>query len=115
MKTPKLQTEKITPRRVSVPHPGEMLLDGYLKPMEMTQKGFAEHIGVSPVVISELCNRKRGITAKIALSLAKALGTDPEFWTHLQADYDYLEAKHRLEKSGELEKVESITSLAATN
>lgn len=111
MKTLKLQTEKITPRRVSVPHPGEMLLDGYLKPMGITQKAFAGHIGVSPVVISELCNRKRGITARLALSLARALGTDPEFWTHLQADYDYLEAKHKLERDGELEKVEAIVAL----
>ncbi len=107
-----LKTEKIAPRRLSVPHPGEMLLDGYLKPMGITQKAFADHIGVSPVVISELCHRKRGITAKLALSLAKALGTDPEFWTHLQADYEYLEAKRRLERDGELEKVEAITALS---
>ena len=111
MKELKLKTEKIIPRRVSVPHPGEMLLDGYLKPMKVTQKAFAEHIGVSPVVISELCHRKRGITAKLALSLAKALGTDPEFWTHLQADYDYLEARNKLERDGELGKVEAISAL----
>lgn len=112
MKLFKLKKQKILPNRVSIPHPGEMLLDGYLKPMEITQKSFAEHIGVSPVVISELCNKKRGITAKLALSLARALGTDPEFWTHLQADYDYLRAREKLEKDGELEQVEAITALA---
>lgn len=114
MKELKLKSGKIVPKRVSVPHPGEMLLEGYLKPMRVTQKAFAEHIGVSPVVISELCHRKRGITAKLALSLAKALETDPEFWTHLQADYDYLEAKKRLERNGELDKVEAIASLVST-
>ncbi len=111
MKPFELQTEKIAPRRIAVPHPGEMLLDGYLKPMGITQKAFAEHIGVSPVVISELCNRKRGITARLALSLARALRTDPEFWTHLQTDYDYLEGKRKLEREGELEKLEAIGAL----
>ena len=111
MKELALKSGKIIPKRVSIPHPGEMLLDGYLKPMKVTQKTFAEHIGVSPVVISELCHRKRGITAKLALSLAKALGTDPEFWTHLQADYDFLEAKNRLDHEGELGKVEAISTL----
>ncbi len=115
MKTLALRTETITPKRVSVPHPGEMLLEGYLKQMGITPKFFAEHIGVSPATIRELCRRKRGITPRLALSLAKALGTDPEFWTHLQADFDCLEARRKLEKDGELTKIESIPSLVENN
>lgn len=69
-------------------HPGEVLKEEFLVPMEISQYKLAKAIGVQPIRISEICAGKRGITADTALRLARALGTSPGFWLGLQADYD---------------------------
>jgi len=69
-------------------HPGEILLEEFLKPMGITQKRLAKHIGVEPNVVNELVNGKRGITAYSAMKLGAALSTGPEFWLNLQSRYD---------------------------
>ena len=69
-------------------HPGEILLEEFLEPMEMTQAAFAEKLGWTRARLNELIKGKRGITAIAALDLAEALGTSPKLWMNLQATYD---------------------------
>ena len=69
-------------------HPGEILLEEFLKPLEITQVAFAKHIGVPVQRINELVRGKRGITPDTAWLLAQALNTTPEFWINLQTGFD---------------------------
>jgi antitoxin HigA-1 len=69
-------------------HPGEILIEEFLKPLGITQVAFAEHLGVPIQRINELIRGKRGVTPETAWLLAGALGTTPEFWLNLQANHD---------------------------
>jgi addiction module HigA family antidote len=69
-------------------HPGEVLLEEFLKPMGLSQNRLALGIGVSPRRINEIVLEKRRITADTALRLARYFGTSPQFWLGLQTDYD---------------------------
>lgn len=77
-------------------HPGEVLLEEFLKPMNITRYRLAKALGVPAIRISEICAGKRSITADTALRLARALGTTPGFWLGLQMDYDMEEAEKNL-------------------
>lgn len=76
-------------------HPGEMLLDEFLRPAGMSQRAFAEKIDWTPAKLNELVRGKRGVTADSALDLADALGTSPELWLNLQMYYGLREAEKR--------------------
>ena len=69
-------------------HPGEVLLEEFLKPMGISQNRLALNIGVPPRRINEIVLGKRGISADTALRLAKFFGTSAEFWLGLQAQYN---------------------------
>lgn len=69
-------------------HPGEMLLEEFLRPMGLTQRDVADAIGVPYQRINELVNGRRGITPGTALRLGKYLGTTPGFWLNLQQRWD---------------------------
>ena len=69
-------------------HPGEILREEFLKPMEISQYRLAKAISVSAMRISEICAGKRSVTADTALRFSRAFGTTPGFWLGLQADYD---------------------------
>ena len=69
-------------------HPGEILLEEFLEPKEVTQAAFAKKLGWTKSRLNELIKGKRGITAAAALDLADALGTSPKLWMNLQATYD---------------------------
>jgi addiction module HigA family antidote len=73
-------------------HPGEMLLEEFLRPMEVTQRELADGIHVPYQRVNELVNQRRGITPSTALRLAKFLGTSPDFWMHLQQRWDLYHA-----------------------
>lgn len=75
-------------------HPGEMLLEEFLKPLGIPQKELAERIGVSYVRVNELVNGRRGITPDTALRLERLLGTSAEFWLNLQQRWDLWHARH---------------------
>lgn len=76
-------------------HPGEMLLEEFLGPMNVTQRQLAEGIHVSYQRINELINGKRGITPSTALRLAKFFGMSPDFWLNLQMRWDLYRALAR--------------------
>ena len=79
-------------------HPGEMLLEEFLKPMGITQKGLSKNIRVPYQRINEIINGKRGITPSTALRLAKFFGTSEDFWINLQLRCDlYKTAKKETE------------------
>ena len=69
-------------------HPGEILLEDFMKPKGISINRLARDIAVPPGRISAIVNGKRAITADTALRLGKYFGTTPEVWMGLQADYD---------------------------
>ena len=69
-------------------HPGEMLLEEFLKPLGLTQVEAARQLGLSTNRLNELILGKRGVTADTALRLAGRFGTTAQLWMHLQADWD---------------------------
>ncbi len=77
-------------------HPGEILLEEFLRPMGVTQVAFAKHIAVPIQRINEIIRGKRGITPQTAWLFSQAFGTTPEFWVNLQSNYDL--ARNRPEK-----------------
>lgn len=68
-------------------HPGEVLLEEFLKPLNISQNRLAIDIGVHARRVNEIVLRKRSITADTALRLARYFGTSPQFWLGLQTDY----------------------------
>ena len=69
-------------------HPGEVLLEEFLKPMNLSQNRLALDIGVPPRRINEIVLGKRSITADTALRLGRYFRMSPQFWLGLQMDYD---------------------------
>lgn len=78
-----MRAKKITPV-----HPGEILLEEFLKPMKLSQNRLALDIGVPPRRINEIVLGKRRITADTALRLGRYFGMSAQFWLGLQMDYD---------------------------
>ena len=76
-------------------HPGEILLEEFLRPLEMTQSALAVHLGIPVQRINELVNGRRGVTAETAWMLGKAFGVGPEFWMNLQATHDLAAARRK--------------------
>jgi addiction module HigA family antidote len=83
-------------RKVPYPHPGEILLEEFLKPMGITQYRIAKEIGVSQRRIGEIVAGKRSVTADTGLRLSKFFGMSDDFWIGLQMDYDAAVAKSAL-------------------
>ncbi len=69
-------------------HPGEILREEYLVPLDMSSNALAQAIGVPANRISAIVAGERGITADTALRLSRAFGTSPEFWLNLQQSYE---------------------------
>lgn len=80
-------------RTVPYPTPGEILLEEFLKPMEISQYRLAKEIGVPQRRIGEIVAGKRSVTADTGLRLSRLFGTSEGFWTGLQDDHDRAVAK----------------------
>lgn len=78
----------MTAHKLAPVHPGEVLLEEFLKPLELSQNRLALSISVSPRRINEIVLGKRRVTAETALRLARYFATTPQFWLGLQTDYD---------------------------
>ena len=85
-----------TTRLLPNPHPGEVLLEEFLKPMSLSQTGLARAIGVPPRRINEIVLAKRAITADTDLRLARYFGMSEGFFLGLQGDYELLEQKRKI-------------------
>ena len=86
-------------------HPGEILLEDFLKPAGISQYRLAKGIGIPESRISQIVNGARSITADTALRLAKFFGTTPKVWLNLQNAFDLEEAERSKHK--ELEQIRS--------
>ena len=80
-------------------HPGEMLLEEFLKPKKLSQRTFAETLGWTNAKLNELIKGKRGVTADSALDLGIALKTSPEIWLSLQMYFDLAQAEQRRKRA----------------
>ena len=69
-------------------HPGEILLEEFMKPMGISQYRLAKDIGVPPMRINKIVRGQRGISADTALRLARYFGNSPQFWMNLQSAYE---------------------------
>ena len=76
------------PRLLAPIHPGEILLEDVLKPLNMSVNQLAKSLAVDAARLNEIVRGRRGITADTALRLARYLGTTPEFWLKLQVQYE---------------------------
>lgn len=93
-------------------HPGEMLLEEFLKPMGLTQLELANAIHVPYQGINELVNGRRGMTPSTALRLARLFGVSADFWIKLQLRWDLYYAKQK--EAQQLELIQPYTSPASS-
>ncbi|MCR4282002.1 MAG: HigA family addiction module antitoxin [Bauldia sp.] len=80
------------------PHPGEILLEEFLRPMNLSQNALARAIGVPPRRVNEIVLGKRTVTADTDLRLARYFGTSEGFFLGLQADFDLMERRRTIVK-----------------
>ncbi|WP_276309285.1 HigA family addiction module antitoxin [Halorhodospira halochloris] len=88
-------------------HPGEMLVEEFLRPMQITQRELADAIHVPYQRVNELVNQKRGITPSTALRLARFFGVSADFWLNLQVRWDLYKTQ-QVEKD-ELAEIQDVT------
>ena len=78
--------------------PGEILREEFLAPLDMSQKQLADHIGQDVKVVNRIVNGRSAVTAEMALKLAAAFRTTPEFWLNAQKAVDLYRAERKLSK-----------------
>jgi addiction module HigA family antidote len=76
--------------------PGEILSEEFLRPLRLTQKRLADHLGCDVKVINRIVNDRTSVTAEMAVKLGAALGTSPQFWLNAQQAVDLFRAAKRL-------------------
>ena len=108
MTTTEIKGLRIPKEQAPTP-PGEMLLEEFLKPLEMTQTELATRIRVPYVRVNEIVNGKRRVTPSTALRLARAFGTSPDFWLNGQLALDLYRTIHDEKEIGELEQIEPVS------
>ena len=84
-------------------HPGEMLLEEFLKPMEISQYRLAKSTKLPQTRIAEIVKGRRSITAETALRFARFFNTSPQFWMNLQSEFELRIARRKLQKKVERE------------
>jgi addiction module HigA family antidote len=87
-------------------HPGEMLLEEFLKPLGLTQRDLADAIHVPYQRVNEIVNGRRGVTPSTALRIAKYFGNTPGFWMNLQLRYDLYQTKQ--DEGDEINKIQTL-------
>jgi addiction module HigA family antidote len=78
--------------------PGEILREEFLKPLGMTQKQLADHLGCDVKVVNRIVNGRTSVTAEMAIKLGAALRMSPEFWLNAQRAMDIYNAARRIKK-----------------
>lgn len=92
-------------------HPGEMLLEEFLKPLGVSQSAFAIRLGISFPRLNEIVRGKRAVTPDTALRLGRVLGTSADFWLGLQQDWDLWHAM-RGKKAAQIAELEPLRQIA---
>ena len=107
--TPDNRGDESVKRNMTPVHPGEVLMEDFLKPMNITQYRLAKSIGVSQRRIGEIIVGKRAVTADTALRLSRFFGTDAQSWMNLQAHYDLEVEAERMDE--ELQRIVTASQL----
>lgn len=84
--------------RLNPVHPGDVLREDFMTPMNLSAYAVAKAIGATPIAISQICRRKRSVSAEMALKLGRLFNVSPELWIGIQADYDLEVARLHCEK-----------------
>lgn len=92
-------------------HPGEILREDVLPTLGVTQAVLASHLGVSRLTVSEILHEKRGISAEMAVRIARVIGGTPQSWLHMQEAVDIWEVEQKFQQHPELAPT-AITLLA---
>jgi addiction module HigA family antidote len=88
-------------RKLRPIHPGDILKHDFLVPLGLSASRLARDLGVSPPTVNDIVRRRRPVTAEMALRLSRYLGTSPQLWMGLQAQYDLEVAARKIGKSVE--------------
>jgi len=91
---------------------GEILVEEFMEPMELTQGALAEAMGVQRKHVNELCNDRRNVTAPTALILARVFGNSPDFWLNVQRRSDLWEAMHSPREYARIKRARPLTTAA---
>lgn len=91
-------------------HPGEILREEFLAPLDMSANRLAHAIGVPANRISGIVAGDRGVTADTALRLSRALGTSPEFWLNLQQSYELRLAEQDKDTAAEIRAIRRVVA-----
>ena len=101
------EVERRLPKHRPPTHPGEMLLEEFLKPLGISQSAFAIRLGVSYPRLNEIVRERRSVTPDTALRLARVLGMPADFWLGLQQDWDLWHAM-KGPRAAEISRLEPI-------
>jgi len=104
---PQLPVTRRLPSKRPPTHPGEMLLEEFLKPLGISQSAFAVRLGISFPRLNEIIRGKRGVTSDTALRLAHVLGMSADFWLGLQQDWELWHAL-RSKKAAAIARLEPL-------
>jgi addiction module HigA family antidote len=99
------------PKKLTPIHPGEIIREEILTPLDMSVNQLAKHLAVDAARLNEIVRGRRGITADTALRLARYLGTSAEFWLRLQVHYDLRTARQA--KAAQIERAVQPRETAA--
>jgi len=91
-------------------HPGEVLREEFLAPMEITEYRLAKRLAVPPQSVNDIALEKRGISADMAVRLGRFFGTSAEFWMNLQSAYELAKARKSLGRR--IDRIPSLTTAA---
>ncbi len=86
-------------------HPGRIIRDDYLKPLELTTGALAEALGVSRQTMAAILNARAGVSPEMALRLAEAFDTTADFWIAMQRNYDLYKAKKKFTPRGIVKRI----------
>jgi addiction module HigA family antidote len=91
---------------------GEILVEEFMKPLELTQTALAEAMGVPRKHVNELCNARRAITADTALMLARVFGNSAEFWLNIQRRNELWDALHSPKRRERIQRAKPLVHAA---
>lgn len=95
-------------------HPGEMLMEEFITPLEIKQTDLAERLGISYPRLNEIIHGRRGVTPDTALRLERVFGMEAQFWLNLQTAWDLYEAQHSA-AAGKIARLKRHPKLAAAD
>ena len=98
-----------TKRNRAPTHPGEMLVEDFLKPLGISQSDFARRLGISFPRLNDIIHKRRGVSIDTAMRLARVLGTSAQVWLNLQQAWDLWHAARSIEAKA-IEKLEPLSA-----